>query len=226
VHTTTDLSTSSFAIQVDGSSGDIRSVFAGFSDRDRLGAVVREPCGAVGASTLILAAVTAFYDVWKARSNEFFIYLDYFLFHAGRCFGDHGQLDIWPSHKEVVVDDDAEQLLRAINDRGVTRLLVPGRAPRHGDQHSKLERASLASAHNRILTALAYDASGRVAGGNVRLVGNDVTEHYVQAVIGRSATMLEFDRSALEARRRDLHEGGSPVETYRRIDLHDALLLL
>jgi hypothetical protein len=29
-----------------------------------------------------------------------------------------------PPHKEVIVDDDAEQILEAINDRGITRLLV------------------------------------------------------------------------------------------------------
>src|SRR6476620_11743846 len=125
MHTTTDLSSSSFSIRMDGTPGDIESVVAGFSDRDRLGVVVREPCGAIGASTLILAAITAYYDVWRSRSDDFFIYPDYFLFHVARPLGDHGMLDIWPSHKEVVVEDDPEQLLRAINDRGVSRLLVP-----------------------------------------------------------------------------------------------------
>jgi hypothetical protein len=226
MHTTTDLSSSSFSIRVDGTPGDIESVFAGFSDRDRLGVVVREPCGAVGASTLILAAITAYYDVWKARAADFFIYRDYFLFHAGRLLGDHGQLDIWPSHKEVVVEDDAEQLLRAINDRGVTRLLVPDRDSPNGAPGSDLERESLASAHDRIVTALAYDAGGRVAGADVRIAGNGVTEDYVQAVIERSAKILEFDRPALEAARRGLAEDGSPVESYRRIGLEDALSLL
>jgi hypothetical protein len=226
MHTTTDLSSSSFSIRVDGTPGDVESVFAGFSVRDRLGVVVREPCGAVGASTLILAAITAYYDVWKARAADFFIYPDYFLFHVGRLLGDHGQLDIWPSHKEVVVEDDAEQLLRAINDRGVTRLLVPDRDSPNGASGSDLERESLASAHDRIVTALAYDAAGRVDGADVRIAGNGVTEDYVQAVIERSATMLEFDRPALEAARRGLAEEGSPVESYRRIGLEDALSLL
>ena len=226
MHTTADLSSSSFSIRVDGTPGDVESVFAGFSDRDRLGVVVREPCGAVGASALILAAITAYYDVWKARAADFFIYPDYFLFHAGRLLGDHGQLDIWPPHKEVVVEDDAEQLLRAINDRGVTRLLVPDRDSPNGASGSHLERESLASAHDRIVTSLAYAAAGRVAGADVRIAGNGVTEDYVQAVIERSATMLQFDRPALEAARRDLAEGGSPVESYRRIGLEDALSLL
>ena len=226
MHTATDLSSSSFSIRVDDRPGDVESVFAGFSDRDRHGVVVREPCGAIGASALILAAITAYYDVWKTRSDDFFIYPDYFLFHAGRLLGDHGMLDVWPSHKEVVVEDDPGQLLRAINDRAVTCLLVPDRDSVNAASSSDFERESLASARARIVTVVAYDAGGRVAGADVWIAGNDVAEDYVRSVIERSATMLEFDRPGLEATRRRLGEDGSPVESYRRIGLEDALSLL
>ena len=43
-----------------------------------------EPCGAVGASLLLLAAITAFDHAQRARSEHFYIYPDYFLFHVGR----------------------------------------------------------------------------------------------------------------------------------------------
>src|SRR5919199_663538 len=95
----------------------------------RVGAVVRTPCGAVGASTLILAAVTAFYDVQRAGGEDFFIYPDFFLFHVGRPLGDHSMLDVWPGHKEVVVTGGPDALLEAINDRGVTHLAVEDGAP-------------------------------------------------------------------------------------------------
>ena len=39
------------------------------------------------------------------------------------CRG-HRNLDIWPSHKEVVVEPEPEALLRTINDRAITRLVV------------------------------------------------------------------------------------------------------
>ena len=226
MHTTAELSSSSFSIEVDGTPAAIESVFDGFTDRDRVGVVVRAPCGAIGASTLILGAIIAYYDIWKARSDDFFIYPDYFLFHAGRLLGDHGMLDIWPSHKEVVVEDDPEQLLRAINDRGVTRLLVPDRDPVNGGSGPNFERESLASARDRIVTVLAYDATGRAAGADVRIAGNEVTEGYVQNVIDDSAAKLEFDRRGLEKARGALAVGGSPVESYRRIGLDEALSLL
>jgi hypothetical protein len=139
-----------------------------------------------------------------------------------RWLGDHRRLDIWPSHKEVVVDDDPEALLRAINDRAVTRLLVEDRAPRV----PALERESLASARSRISSALAYAAGGRAADGDVQIAGNPVTESYLHGVIERSTTVPRSARVALGEARRRLSEAGRPVEAYRRLTLDGALALL
>ena len=163
MHTARELSSPAFSIRVEGRAGVLDDVFPDFAERDRLGVVVRHPCGAIGASTLILAAVTAFYDAQRAKGEDFFIYPDYFLFHVGARLGDHGMLDVWPAHKEVVVPDEPEELLRAINDRAVTRLLVEDRAP----GEPRLERESLASARNRVATAVAYSPTGRLADADV-----------------------------------------------------------
>ncbi|HEY1518410.1 MAG TPA: hypothetical protein VGF91_18425 [Solirubrobacteraceae bacterium] len=222
MHSTLELSSAAFAIQVDGRAASLDAVFADFSEHDRLGVVVRHGCGAVGASTLILASVTAFYDIQRSRGEDFFIYPDYFLFHVGDRRGDHRRLDIWPSHKEVVVDDNPEALLRTINDRAITRLVLDDRPPRD----AKLERESLASARARIVTALAYRATGRVAGADVRITGNAVTEAYVRGVLERSTSVPEPERAALAGGRPALLEDGRPVETYRRIAVDEALTLL
>src|ERR1700761_809792 len=103
MHTSDELCAGSFQIELAGAPATIEQVLPGFEPGDRLGIVVREPCGAVGASCLLLSAVTAFYDAQRARSPEFFIYPDYFLLHVGRPLGDHSMLDVWPAHKEVVV---------------------------------------------------------------------------------------------------------------------------
>jgi hypothetical protein len=243
MHSSTELNSRSFEVRVGDAPASIDDLLPGFDERDRLGVVVRQPLGAVGASTLLLAAVTAFYDIQRAKSKEFFIYPDNFTFHVGRRHGDHSMLEVWPGHKEVVVTDDAEELLRAINDRAVTRLLVPDGEP----TKVRFDRETLASAENRIVSAFVYSPAGRVAGADVTIAGNEVSESYVkavldpddlvrmigdaadtyaQAVASRGDEVPKDVRARLGAQRAGLLEDGRPVETFRRLGLDDALALL
>ena len=241
MHSSRELSGSSFEIEVGGVATPLEELFEGFGEPDRLGVVLTRPCGAVGASALITATITAFYDIQRARGPDFFIYPDYYLFHVGRPLGDHGRFDIWPRRKEVVVPAGADRLLEAINDRAVTRLVVEdgiaGEAPS--------DPAALASARARIETCLAYSPSGRVEDADVRIASNPVTEGYVEAILDPEARMAklraegneeradaiaaragEVDRDSRQrilAARSELAEGGVPVETYRRIGLEEAL---
>ena len=243
MHTSKELRRDTFAIEIDGERASIDDVLIGFGGHDRLGLVVRDPCGAVGASNLLLAAVTAFYDRQRARGEEFFIYPDYFLFHVDRPLGDHSMLDVFPSHKEVVVPDDPEAILEAVNDRGITWLLVP-----EGESgEAQLRRETRASAHSRIVGAFAYSPTGRVAHDDVRIAGNDITEAYVRAVLDpegliatigdpadpyadavahRAAEVAPGVRAQLLASRQRLRGNGRPVESYRRLTLDEALASL
>jgi hypothetical protein len=243
VHTSTQLRSESFEIELDGRPADIHQVLPGFGSQDRVGAVVREPFGAVGASNLLLAAVTAFYDAQRARGEDFYVYPDYFLFHVGGLLGDHSMLEVWPSHKEVVVPDDSERILEAINDRGVRWLLVPEGEPKR----PQLGREALASARSRIAGSFVYSPTGRVTGANVRIAGNEVTESCVNGVldpgallatlgdagdpyaasVARRAGEVEAEtRSWMQASRARLREDGRTVETYREVSLDQALSLL
>jgi hypothetical protein len=241
MHSSRELTSSSFEIEVGGVATSLEKLFDGFGEQDRLGVVLTRPCGAVGASALITATITAFYDIQRARGPDFFVYPDYYLFHVGRPLGDHGRFDVWPRHKEVVVPDGADRLLEAINDRAVTRLVVEDGTA--GEPPS--ERAAVASARARIETCLAYSPSGRVEDDDVRIVSNPVTEGYVEAILDPEARIArlradgneqradaiaaragEVDRDSRQralAGRRDLAEDGLPVETYRRIGLDEAL---
>ena len=128
-------------------------------------------------------------------------------------------LDVWPSHKEVVVGkESSEELLRAVNDRAVTRLLVEDRERRE----SGFERQSLASARDRIVSALAYSADGRVTEPDVTVTGNRVTEAYVDAVFDDSDGSRDETRAARDVLRHD----GITTETYRRLSLDEALARL
>jgi hypothetical protein len=246
VHSARELRSSMFEIGLAGRPGGMEELFPGFGEHDRLGLVMRRPCGAVGASALIAATITAFYDIQRSRGPDFFIYPDYYLFHVGGPLGDHARLDIWPRRKEVVVDDHPELILEAIDDRAITRLVVEDGAPRHRE----LDPEPLASARARIVSCLAYSASGRVDDADVRIAGNAVTEGYVEAILDPEARMerlraeggdgaaraeaiaLRAGEVAPEVRREiklaraGLLEDGVPVETYRRVKLDEALALL
>jgi hypothetical protein len=246
MHSSRELESSSFEITVDGRELRLVELFDGFGEHDRLGVVVRRPCGAVGASALITATITAFYDLQRARGPDFFVYPDYFLFHVGRPLGDHARLDIWPSHKEVVVAEDAEQVLEAINDRAITRLVVEDGEP----GEPAFEPEALASARARIATCLAYSAAGRVRDADVRIRSNPVSEGYVDGVLDPEARLARLresngsdraraaaiaarlgevapeERARIKQARKELVEDGLPVETYRRIGLDEAIGLL
>ena len=121
-------------------SSKLAEVLLGFDRRDRLGIVVDEPLGGNGASTLVLATVTAFSNHFTARSSDFWIYPDYFAFlreRSGRCARSRSH----PRTRRVVVGHDPDRLLEAINDRGITRLLVPIGRP----ETPRFEREPLAS---------------------------------------------------------------------------------
>jgi hypothetical protein len=221
VHSAQELRSSDFRIAADGRELPLVELLDGFGEADRLGVIVGGPCGAVGASALIVATVTAFYDIQRARGPDFFVYPDYFLFHVGRRWGDHAMLDVWPGHKEVVVDPEPERILEAVNDRAITRLAVVDGSP----GEPGFERETLASARGRVATCLAYSPSGRVRDGDVRIESNPVTEGYVEAVLAASE-VEPAARRAIGGQRAALVEDGVPVETYRRVGLEEALALL
>jgi hypothetical protein len=222
VHSARELQSSFFEIELAGRHAVLGELFEGFGEHDRLGLVMSRPCGAVGASALISATITAFYDVQRARGPEFFIYPDYYLFHVGRPLGDHARLDVWPRRKEVVVGEDPQEILEAIDDRAITRLLVEDGPP----GEPSLEREALASARARIATCLAYSPTGRVHDADVRIASNPVTEGYVEAILDRAGGVEPEVRRKIKLARRELVQDGVPVETYRRVDLDEALALL
>jgi hypothetical protein len=218
VHTSRDLSSADFRITVSGRPATVDAVLPGFDEHDRLGVVITEDWGAAGASTLILAAVTAFYDRLRATESEFFAYPDYFAFHVGAHRGTLRKLDVFPDHKEVVVAAEPEALTRAINDRAITRLLVPDRAvPPAG---TGIAADTRHSARRRIRTALAYSATGRVVAADVAIAGSAQTEAYVGAMLEPAGAPQRPARGGLA------DPGGRPVESFRRLSIDAALALL
>jgi hypothetical protein len=219
VHSARELRSSAFEIEAAGRVVGLPDLLQGFGEQDRLGVVIGRPGGGLGASALITATITAFYDLQRARGPDFFIYPDYYLFHLGQPFGNHSRLDIWPEHKEVVVPAEAQEVLRAVNDRAITRLVVEDVAPRDPE----LGAEELASARARLTSCLAYSPTGRVTDADVRVTSNAVVEGYVDTTLDRGDVIPPERRSQIRRAREGLVEDGVPVETYRRIELDEAL---
>jgi hypothetical protein len=222
MHSTREISSASFEVELAGAPSTLTEVLPGFDGRDRLGIVVDEPLGGNGASTLVLATITAFYDLQRQRGSDFWIYPDYFAFLTAAELGTLRWFEIFPPRKEVVVGTDPDRLLEAINDRGITRLLVPDRSPRT----PQFEREPLASYTDRVVTAIAYSPRGRTAEADVTVRGNEHSERYVSNNIAASTSVPEPTRDQMIAERRDLIDGGRPLETYRRVSCDDALGLI
>lgn len=215
---TSGLRADEFELQISGQRTSVEALFHGFDEHDRLGIVIASDDGAAGAATLILATVTAFYDRLRATGEPFFAYPDYFALHVGHARGSLRKLDVYPDHKEIVVSADAELIVRALNDRAITRLLVPDRPT----GEVELAPETRASAERRIRTALAYSPDGRVAAADVQVTGPQRAEAFV-------AAMLVANHPAGDDRglRDESRTSGGPLrETFRRVGVADALAML
>lgn len=129
MHTTEAFTGSDFEYRLDGQAVSRTEVLPAIAPDARVGVVMADGVDGVGAGNFILSCVTAFYDHLRETKGEFFEYPDFYTFQTTTDPANFGMLDIYPEHKNVAVESDTESLLRAINDRAITILLVPdGRA--------------------------------------------------------------------------------------------------
>jgi hypothetical protein len=248
MHTIALLRSDMFRIDIDGAPGRIADVFPGWHLHDRLGLVIDEPLGGLGASHLVQIAITSFYDAAERRRGELTVYPEIYAFHFGRGRGSHAAFDFWPARREVVLSDDPCDLLDAINDRGITRLAVPHRSPRDFAYRPKETDTAL----ERIQSAFVYEASGRIADENIRIAGTDrrtevnpgrvlrpvylekakelakpfkeADSAYVAWLKLRAADLTQDERDAATRRREAITDArGVVTETYRSVGVGEAL---
>jgi len=146
MHTSTILRTEQF--RVEDENGAPVALTDDLRIEHRLGIVSpRYEDAIVGASGIILAFVTAYYDLQRARAAEtgqpFFVYPDYFAFVLGAPGADgtvrgqagaaplahgvrdaYGGLDIWPDEKWIVAPN-GRRLWQLILAYRITHLLLP-----------------------------------------------------------------------------------------------------
>ncbi len=252
MHVATLLAAEMFDISVDGRPGTIADALPDWSLHDRLGVVIDEPLGGVGASHLIQIASVAYYDARTERRKR--VYPEIYAFHVGRGQGSHSAYDFWPARREVIVTGDHRDLLDAINDRAITRLALPKRTPRTVEHRRKEKEA----AEDRLVQAFLYAPDGRMADGDLTIASNDTRAEYstgrvLQPVYlspptaaapqrpgpagqikerdpaygewleARRGDITQEQREAAIARRAAVTRDGLVRESYRRIAVADAL---
>lgn len=144
MHASEVLHTAEFKIEKDGEPQDLWDIFPGFRHTEKLGIVSVTPGDAMRAAPLLCAAIGAFYEDVRRHTKDFYVYPNFFMFHVGGgLHGYHSPLEIWPQTREVEVENDPQALLAALNDRGITRLILPtapgaeGRVMLHAAQLAK-----------------------------------------------------------------------------------------
>jgi len=211
MHSSAELTSASFQVTANGVRlPSFAELSPGFNAQGRLGIVIREPLQAVWASGLIMSAVTAFYDIQRQSGEDYFIYPDYFMFGINCVPGKYAMLDIWPDHKRITVPANAEEIVRVINDRGVTILLVPDTTPRE----PPLERQTRSSALNRLKFGLVYRPGEMIDKSDIQITCPPVVEGYVETVIRDTPGLTETERATLRRRRQEVSPA---VEHYRRV---------
>ena len=147
---------SDFTVLLNGICCQHAHFFKGFSNTRRLGLLAPTGIEGVGAVSLVMAYVTAFYDTYRAEGEHFYAYPDYFSFQSCTPLASYSLFDVWPDHKNVYVPDDPSIRLNAINDRGINILILPDKNPTEHAYHP----AQLESARRNIDTCYAYDFVG------------------------------------------------------------------
>jgi len=192
--------------------------FSSVRDTDRLGIVIPHRLEAIGAITLIMAYVTAFYDRYRERRAEFFAYPDFFTFQRESPCADYAMFDIWPQHKNVHVETDAQHTVEALADRGVTILLVPD-----GDAgETEIAPVEMESARRNVGRCFAYSATGTTAAADLTVeCESDLLRDYALAVV--DSLPADDASQELRAQWQQRMAVDRLRQTFRELPLDDAL---
>ena len=210
---------SDFQITVANQTITPANYFDGLTNTKRLGLLTPTGVEGVGAITLVMAHVTAFYNTYRASGDEFLAYPDYFTFQSRVPKATYAMFDIWPDHKSVVVGADPVDRLNAITDRGINILLVPASSPTPCDYQPQQQ----ASAIRLIDTCYLYSADGTIADSDLSIrCDSTLFNKWIENVF---ASVPDGDDAS--AKWRSTHPRDQAIEqSFRRITLDEALSLL
>lgn len=198
MHASQRLRESHFGVQIGGKGASVADVLPHWTATDRIGVVIHEPFGALGASLLMQAGISRFYSFDPERRDRKAQYPPVFMFHVAGRHGDHSPMDFWPARREVFLPPDPYEVLGAIRDRGITRLLVPEGTTTGLDYAYAAPSGwtDIHSAREQTASAFVYSPTGRVAEPGIQIrAENEQVEEMVTDVLETEALIELFERS-------------------------------
>ena len=163
MHIAFDTRNSDFEVTIEGRPST-REELLDWDLHSRIGIIVDGPYGGLDASTLLFLAGTAFYDANPKRRMRT-LYPNMYLFHVGAKWGSHMPFDFFPIRKEVVIAPDACEILLALNQTGITHLLIPDRKTETVKHRFKESEEAL----DRIKKVFVYGRDGQVDRADVSI---------------------------------------------------------
>lgn len=209
---------SDFQIIANGKSVRHVDFFSDFRSTTRLGIVAPTRFAVTGNINLLMAHVTAFFDCYRATEEEFFTYPDFYSFQTSKPKTLYGMFDIWPAHKDVLVEKNHSSCIDAITDRAINILAVP-----EGKRRTNTYKPEqLAAAVRTIDTCYTYSANGTVTSPDL----------VIRCKMDLLAEWLEimFDKNGDNHVEKTQWKKNYPdteylEQSFRRIELNEALQL-
>lgn len=208
-----------FEFYINNNKVSFEDIFPGFNKQDRIGIVTHSEGGTLGISSLLMACVATYYEMFNYddlgnQDNKLRIYPENFIFHVGDLTGNSAQLDIWPPHREVIVENDSEQILEAINDRGITRLLIEEKP----ETPATLMRESISSAESRIESILMFSPNGKIKNGDIEIRNNGSLSNFAVKSYDESANDLgEIRGKLIPYSKNELSNKVNIVQVYKKM---------
>lgn len=190
MHTANLMKTHEFAFTMKNQECRFADILHNPRKEDRLGIVSMTPGDSLTAAPLLLAAIGDYYETLRQTESDFFLYPEFFVFHVGDLQCYHNALDIWPQSKEVVVAEDPQALLSAINDRGIHHLILPnadrtsGKVMMHAVQAAsrRLKTVMTAGEHKGDVSVSPSEAAARMIALTARrssgLLGDELVDYW------------------------------------------------
>jgi hypothetical protein len=228
MHTSKRLKSSDFQYRIHDKGKSVRADFSSFCtdyhELDRIGVVSpRIGDGVLHTSYALLSLTTAFYDILRSRTSDFFDYPQHFAFintsgeiDKALVGATWGNLDVWPDSNWIAASGTMPQTVKTVFDYQINRLFWPQNFKPASDKQ-RLPAYMFKILSNRLKAVYYYNT----AHPNIEIHATQ----QVETVVAQSIAQLpEGDAQIQPYDLKHSGEEGFPyVQLYRKVEGSDFL---